>query len=906
MIIFLISFQFVNLDTLFFGNILKTEYKNIVKYSDTIICRGNTLQRNIHYSIDYASGEIYFFNFYNDSLNIRFKVMPDFVKERYSIKHKIQTKDLLEKADSLNIEGTSGIYFDFSNSGRNLEQSLDVKIGGNVGEFNIEGTIKDQDVPYEMGIVGITDVENLYLSIKSHDKSFIIGNFMRDNKRRITGGAANYKIFNIDAGISGEKIGSVYMNGMDGISSGYKIKDSDGNDIRIIQGSEKVFLNGEMLKYKEDYTIDYENAEISFTSKRIIKSGDIIYVSFQYYSGGAKEIIYSFGAKTKNFDVSFESLEDFNEEFLLRKVVSDSGFAYVFDATFVGTGKGDYDLFDSIFVYKGVKKGSYLVKFSYKGENNGEYEYIDSLGYFIYTGVGKWSVIRKIPLYGKNRSVKLKIDSGNKFIKILTRNEITKKDIFITDSTNLSFTTLDNIKIIFPIFTMNFDLYANTNLRKEIEWINYPQNINTWGERVNKYFMFSNEIKPLEYLTIFSGFGKSGDKKLISAGLNFKSMEISYFKVKDFKREIVSSISFKRFKVYLKETRFKDINIRETGIDAKQISFNTGRKGINVSDVITDTSCFYALLFNLPYKFISYSGNANIEKSFIDGSRRMNFNNTIFSGLERKFWGYKILFNIQEGMRNKLIAIYKRVEEGYGNYSYDSLNKRYYEDPFGSFKREFIPSDTIEKIRVFNLEFNTRVMREFLFNLDSKFSFDKLKKQESYNVSFESPVIFKNRYFAEYKKNKSIFNETGLEGLDFYEAISGGINVWNNVFKIGFSRENKKEEKRNFIFVKFVKLVDINVKTGFINYNQSIFFFTLNPELVIMKKYYNLNLGLDISYYKTEFPTPLYQDGIVVSFIPNLTYKIHQYRIIFKGLGRIKNQGNIFSFKIGIETDIKP
>lgn len=904
MIIFIFSFQYVNLDTLFNGNILNTEFKNIVKYSDTILYGMDTLQRNIHYSIDYSSGEIYFFKIYNEKIIVRFKVMPAFLREKYSLQEKTEVKDNLKETDSLQIEGTSGIYFDISNSGRNLEQSIDVKIGGKVGEFNIEGVINDKDIPYEMGIIGITDVDNLYLTIIAPDKNFIIGNFLKENRTRITGAGVKYKIFKFDAGISGVKIGSVYMTGIHNVSGGYKIKDEEGNDIIIIQGSEKVFLNGEMMKYKEDYTIDYNNSEIIFTSKRIIKSYDIIYVSFQYYSGGAKEIIYSSGLNTKNFGILFESTEDLTEKFLLRKTVTDSGFAYVFDAVFVGNEKGDYDLVDSIFVYKGIKKGNYTVKFTYKGENNGEYEYIDSLGYFVFTGNGKWSAIRKIPLYGKNRSLNIKMDLGNNVVKFESQNEFTKKDIQLTDSTSLSLTTFENIKLYFPYITTTLSFFVNTNLRKEIEWINYPRNINIWGEKVNRYMMLSNEIKPHEFITISSGYGKSGDKELINLGLNFKSFNVSYLNVTDYKREIGSYFFYKSFKFFGNEKRLKKITIREIGIEGKKISFNMGRKGINNLGVIIDTSCFYSLLFNLPYRFLTYSGNASLERSFIDAQRRMNFNNTLFSGLERKMFGYKMLISVQEGMKNKMISIYKKVEDGYGNYSYDSLNKRYYEDPFGSFVREFIPSDTVEKIRSYSVDFNTRFTGNFSFNLDTKFSKDKFKQQDLYNILLESPEFYKNRYFGEYKKNKSIVNTSGIPEFDFYEMISGGIK--NNFLKFGFSRENKKEEKRSFIFGKFSKIILIEVKTGLIYYDQRIFFSSLNPELMIMKKKYQLNLGMEISYFKTEFPTLLYQDGIVLTFTPNFIYRFSQYRIIFKGLGRIKNGGNILSFKIGIETDIKP
>jgi len=52
--------------------------------------------------------------------------------------------------------------------------------------------------------------------------------------------------------------------------------------IRIIAGSEKIYLDGVQLKRGEnnDYIIDYSNAEITFTPRRIITSVSRISVDF--------------------------------------------------------------------------------------------------------------------------------------------------------------------------------------------------------------------------------------------------------------------------------------------------------------------------------------------------------------------------------------------------------------------------------------------------------------------------------------------------------------------------------------------------------------------------------------------------------------------------------------------------
>jgi len=900
LIIFFLSFYSVKIDTILNGNIIKTGYKNIVKNSDTIICGEDTLKRNIDYSIDYSNGEIYFYKIYDCSINLIFYVMPSFLKQSYSLIEKTDEKNEIEEVkDSINIEGKSGIFFDFSKNGNSFEQGIDVKIGGKVGEFNIDGVINDNNIPYEMGIIGLTDVENLYLNIYSNDKRFIIGNFQRGRKK-ITGAGGRYKILEFYTGISGMKSGSLILKGFDGVSQ-YKIKDEEGNEIDIVQGSLRVFLNGEILKEKEDYNFDYEKKEIIFSPKRIIRSSDVIYINFQYFSNGAKQMLYSANLNTEKIGLNFSSEEDFEEKFLLRKAIPDSNIAYVYDANFVGYGKGDYELEDSFFIFKGVKKGSYIVNFRYAGENNGEYEYLDTLGYFVYTGKGKWSATKKVPLYGKNRILNIKVNIGNRWIKFNSQNEFTDKEISLIDTTNFSYTAYENLTFIFPIINFNIEYFKNNNFRREIEWVEKGRIQSIWGKENNNYAILKSDIKPLNFLTLSSGYG-FGENRLLNLGLVISSFKVEFMDVKDYKREINSYYNFREIKLKANTKRFKEFYTKEIGFEKKDILISTGRKGRYDIKEDIDTSCFYNIFFNAQSRFLTYSGNAVIEKSLINGGRRFNFNNTLKTGMERKDFNYNLLFNLSENIKNIMVSVYKRVEDGFGNYSYDSLNKKYYEDPYGNFVREFVPSDSMERIRTFNINFNSRYIKYFYIDLGIQFLKDKLNLQESYNLFIKSPEFFDLNIFGEYRKNRSEYHFSN--DIDFFESYSSGINLKKSM-TAGYSQESRKQEKRRFLFLKYGKELNLNIRTGIIYFNQSIFFITFNPEFDIKRKFLNANLGFDVSYYKTEYPNILYTEGITFSITPNIIFNISNYRLIFKGLGRIDGKGKIFSFRLGIETEIK-
>ena len=76
---------------------------------------------------------------------------------------------------------------------------------------------------------------------------------------------------------------------IDGVQGPYRLEGGDGERfIVVIAGSERVFLDGERLARGEtnDYVIDYAQAEITFTSNRLITADQRITVEFEYTTSG--------------------------------------------------------------------------------------------------------------------------------------------------------------------------------------------------------------------------------------------------------------------------------------------------------------------------------------------------------------------------------------------------------------------------------------------------------------------------------------------------------------------------------------------------------------------------------------------------------------------------------------------
>lgn len=198
-----------------------------------------------------------------------------------------------------------------------VNSSLNLNLEGNLTEnLKIHANITDESVPYqpEGNTQRLQDFDNAYLELYNDNFSITGGDVIfqsRDNyfmkyRKSVVGGQIKVrsKKHSSYIGFSSAKgqFASARLPVSDGVSGPYKIP-SVGNQafIIIVANSEKVFLDGKLLTrgYDQDYVIDYNQAEISFTSKVMPTRYSRVRVEYEYSLQNFARSIVSVGHQQK-------------------------------------------------------------------------------------------------------------------------------------------------------------------------------------------------------------------------------------------------------------------------------------------------------------------------------------------------------------------------------------------------------------------------------------------------------------------------------------------------------------------------------------------------------------------------------------------------------------------------------
>lgn len=205
----------------------------------------------------------------------------------------------------LNSKGSiiRGITFG-NNQGQSVQSSMDLQISGRLSkDVTILASISDHNLPIQADgyTQTLEEFDKIYMQLNIKDKSILRAghldlveskNYFAKYQRRSMGiqfqtefGKDNKTFVDISAGVARSEFHRIRFQGVEGNQGPYRLTGKNGEQfITLISGSEQVFIDGIIMKRGEnqDYVINYNTGEVTFTSFRPIFQQNFITISYNY------------------------------------------------------------------------------------------------------------------------------------------------------------------------------------------------------------------------------------------------------------------------------------------------------------------------------------------------------------------------------------------------------------------------------------------------------------------------------------------------------------------------------------------------------------------------------------------------------------------------------------------------
>ena len=404
---------------------------------------GNPIPKEF-YTINYERNEVYF----NSSLakqmvKINYFVNPRLAESIYFAKnpniivedskpvdifHQIEpnskqsNKDVF---DGLNSKGSMvrGIRFG-NNQSASVQSSLDLELSGKLSDdITVNAAIADNNVPIESDgyTQNLQEFDKVYIELATKKSKIRAGhidintsqeqNYFNPFNQKVTGLQLSTQLKNEKSTTNIFATGSItrgeFMRvnfiGQDGNQGPYRLSGRNNElYVIIISGSEKVYIDGVLLSRGEqnDYVINYNTGEISFTTNRLITANTRINVEYLYNSRNYSQTLLYGGAEYQseklNLSGYFFSQGDSknnslgndltdNEKIILANAGNDPSKMYAvsaelttYDSNRILYKRNNLNGLD-IFEYSTDPNDElYQVAFTYLGSNQGNYRQINA------------------------------------------------------------------------------------------------------------------------------------------------------------------------------------------------------------------------------------------------------------------------------------------------------------------------------------------------------------------------------------------------------------------------------------------------------------------------------------------------------------------------------------------------
>lgn len=193
-----------------------------------------------------------------------------------------------------------------SNQDLVLNSSLNLQISGKLSDdVEVLASVSDKNIPIqpEGNTQTLQDISSIFITLKIREMAALnagdvlwsadTGNFLRVSRNMLgliarvrSGPSEKVRLLNeAGGGVAKGRFARQTLQVQTGVQGPYKLYGADGEiSIVMVAGSERVYLDGQLLVRgaENDYTVDYNTGEISFTPKTLVSEEQRYIVEFEY------------------------------------------------------------------------------------------------------------------------------------------------------------------------------------------------------------------------------------------------------------------------------------------------------------------------------------------------------------------------------------------------------------------------------------------------------------------------------------------------------------------------------------------------------------------------------------------------------------------------------------------------